>query len=158
MEKVKQDMDAKLKEKTNAYNDLEKNMRIKLEYLHNDLEKQKKNFTKEIQDLKDKLGDTQKKFTDAQTENADLKEENETLKTQVEELNKKLEDYSSFKEAIIIILKKIMKNFEPISSNLSCLSCLEFLENPLMLICGHSICLKCFNAHSDPNSKDSIVF
>ena len=27
-----------------------------------------------------------------------------------------------------------------------------------MLVCGHSICLKCFRTHSDPNSKDSIVF
>ena len=27
-----------------------------------------------------------------------------------------------------------------------------------MLCCGHSICSKCFRTHSDPNSKDSIVF
>ena len=52
----------------------------------------------------------------------------------------------------------MLKNYSDIESNLSCLSCLEFLEDPLMLIWGHSICLKCFKTHSDPNSKDSIVF
>ncbi len=42
---------------------------------------------------------------------------------------------------------------------LSCLSCLEFFkEPPLTLVCGHSICNHCFNKHSDPKSKDSLVF
>ena len=29
---------------------------------------------------------------------------------------------------------------------------------PLTLLCGHSICAKCFNTHSDPKSADSLVF
>ena len=41
---------------------------------------------------------------------------------------------------------------------MSCLSCLEYLKDPLTLVCGHSICRKCFETHSDPNSKDSLVF
>lgn len=28
----------------------------------------------------------------------------------------------------------------------------------MTLKCGHSICKTCFNKHSDPNSKDSLVF
>jgi len=29
---------------------------------------------------------------------------------------------------------------------------------PLTLLCGHSICNKCFRTHSDPKSQDSLVF
>ena len=55
-------------------------------------------------------------------------------------------------------LAKIFKSFESIESTLSCLSCLEYLTDPLTLACGHSICRKCFKTHTDPNSKDSLVF
>ena len=50
--------------------------------------------------------------------------------------------------------------FTPIEQTLSCLSCLEFLKEPkpLTLVCGHSICKKCFSQHSDPKSADSLVF
>ena len=52
----------------------------------------------------------------------------------------------------------MMKSVESIEATLSCLSCLEYLKDPLTLVCGHSICRKCFNTHSDPKSKDSLVF
>ena len=77
---------------------------------------------------------------------------------QIMKMTKSQSDFSTFKEAIEVTAKKILKSYELIDSNLSCLSCLEFLEDPLMLIWGHSIWLKCFKTHSDPNSKDSIVF
>lgn len=56
--------------------------------------------------------------------------------------------------------EKMKVGMQPIESTLSCLSCLEYLAepSPLTLICGHSICAKCFNQHSDPNSSDSLVF
>lgn len=76
--------------------------------------------------------------------------------------------------------EKFNKTVKPIEAILSCLSCVEFLEDPpVTLICGHSICkpvskvfqwgsscacllttipVQCFNRHSDPNSKDSLVF
>ena len=64
---------------------------------------------------------------------------------------------------------------------LSCLSCLQFIGDmskeknnqrgvfdssmidaegspALTLACGHSICKACFETHSDPKSKDSLVF
>ena len=64
---------------------------------------------------------------------------------------------------------------------LSCLSCLTFVgdlstdknhvkgvyvsedmdeegTNCITLTCGHSICKSCFEMHSDPTSKDSLVF
>lgn len=50
------------------------------------------------------------------------------------------------------------KSIESIDTTLSCLSCLEYLVDPLTLVCGHSICMKCFKTHSDPKSKDSLVF
>jgi len=39
-------------------------------------------------------------------------------------------------------IAKMKKSFESIDTTLSCLSCLEFLNDPLTLVCGHSICLK----------------
>ena len=62
------------------------------------------------------------------------------------------------KKGLIVAINKMMTGLENIESTLSCLSCLSFLDDPLMLTCGHSICRTCFNTHSDPKSKDSIVF
>lgn len=49
-------------------------------------------------------------------------------------------------------------NLGPIENTISCLSCLNILKDPLTLNCGHSICKACFQEHSDPKSKDSLVF
>lgn len=62
------------------------------------------------------------------------------------------------KKKIQQIIAKNKKNADDLNSTLSCLSCLEFLKEPLTLTCGHSICRTCFETHSDPNSKDSLVF
>jgi hypothetical protein len=56
------------------------------------------------------------------------------------------------------ILDRNTKPTADLDSTLSCLSCLEFLKQPQTLLCGHSICRKCFETHSDPKSKDSLVF
>ena len=85
-------------------------------------------------------------------------DENNSLNLQIKMLQKKLDDHNSFMEAVISNTKKILKLYDPIYSNLSCLSWLEFLQSPLMLIWGHSIWMNWFNQHSDPKSKDSIVF
>ena len=53
---------------------------------------------------------------------------------------------------------KNVRDVEQLDSTLSCLSCLEYLKDPLTLNCGHSICRKCFTTHSDPSSKESLVF
>lgn len=53
---------------------------------------------------------------------------------QIMKMTKSQSDFSTFKEAIEVTAKKILKSYELIDSNLSCLSCLEFLEDPLMLI------------------------
>lgn len=68
------------------------------------------------------------------------------------------EDLERIKKEIIRILQKNRKNVETLDGTLSCLSCLEYLKDPLTLVCGHSICRTCFNTHSDPGSKDSLVF
>lgn len=65
---------------------------------------------------------------------------------------------AQLKKKIHSILQKNQKNADDLNSTLSCLSCLEFLKEPLTLTCGHSICRTCFQTHSDPNSKDSLVF
>ena len=87
-----------------------------------------------------------------------LNRDKSKLEDTILKMKKVQNDFYSFKDTIIATINKVLKSYADIESNLSCLSCLEFLEDPLMLICGHSICLKCFKTHSDPNSKDSIVF
>ena len=77
------------------------------------------------------------------------------------ELRESLEQITKdnqIKKKIQAILAKNQKNTDDLNSTLSCLSCLEYLREPLTLTCGHSICRKCFETHSDPNSKDSLVF
>ena len=56
-------------------------------------------------------------------------------------------------------MARLKKGWEPMETTLSCLRCLEYLSGePLTLVCGHSICRKCFTTHSDPKSQDSLVF
>ena len=62
------------------------------------------------------------------------------------------------RERVAKILERNTKQTADLESTLSCLSCLEYLKDPLTLICGHSICRKCFETHSDPKSKDSLIF
>ncbi|CDW91147.1 UNKNOWN [Stylonychia lemnae] len=52
-------------------------------------------------------------------------------------------------------LKKILDKIE---IHISCLSCAKVYQDCLMLVCGHCICHDCISKHSDPKSKDSIVF
>jgi len=70
-------------------------------------------------------------------------------------LQQKLE---TLNKEILRLMEKTAKQTEDLESTLSCLSCLEYLSDPLTLICGHSICRKCFTTHSDPSSQDSLVF
>lgn len=66
---------------------------------------------------------------------------------------------TQFKNGILAAFDKFKMSQQQIESCLSCLSCLEFLKEPaLNLVCGHSICNNCFTKHSDPKSKDSLVF
>jgi hypothetical protein len=67
-------------------------------------------------------------------------------------------DLKSIKKNLKMAIEKMHKSFESIETTLSCLSCLEPLIDPLTLVCGHSICRKCFNTHSDPGSEESLVF
>lgn len=134
VEKSKKDADAKLKEQMQEYKDLEKNMKNKLEYLHNDIEKQKKAHRLEMEEANTKISDLTSKLADADSDRQKLTSENEDLKNKVDSFQKKLDDFAAFKKAIEVLLEKVLKLYQPISSNLSCLSCLEFLENPLMLI------------------------
>ena len=94
-----------------------------------------------------------------------MSKEKDKFRRQVQELEDKLTNFKKLKGDLIKVktmvadcIKRIKASNDSTQSQLSCLSCLEFLEAPLMLCCGHSICSKCFWTHSDPSSKDSIVF
>lgn len=132
--KHSQSLEHKLKEKNDAYNDLEKSMKNKLEILQNEIAKAKKDMQTEITTLKGDLDKAKKSITDLIRERSNLSNENEDLKAQNSAFEKKLNSYSAFKDTVSALFKKILKHYEPVASNLSCLSCLEFLEDPLMLI------------------------
>lgn len=91
----------------------------------------------------------------------EAKEELDILQEQLIKMELKLkaeisknDKYRSATKDIASVHEKMKHSFKPIESTLSCLSCLEYLSepDPLTLVCGHSICKKCFNMHSDPNS------
>ena len=101
------------------------------------------------------LQEIEKEFPDK------LKRMNEKFDASQKELQAasgKIDVLERIKGEVKRILDKTRVNAEQLDSTLSCLSCLEYLVDPLTLNCGHSICRKCFETHSDPKSKDSLVF
>jgi len=161
LEKVKSMKDKKLKESNQAYEELDTKMKGKMEFLHNDISKIKKESREQIEQLMKEVEVSKKigsKLTDAKDQISELERVNKGLNIEKESLEEKVKNFIAKNKDILSILQKITKCYEPMNSNLSWLSCLEVLERPLMLIWGHSICMNCFNSHSDPKSKDSIVF
>ena len=99
------------------------------------------------------------------SEMSERAKERDRLRRTIQELEDQMKDFKRVKGDLTKLklqvgdaLKRVKEANEGTQSQLSCLSCLDYLEDPLMLLCGHSICSKCFRTHSDPNSKDSIVF
>jgi len=76
------------------------------------------------------------------------------------------EKLNALRKTMLDSLAVLKHHSDAVAGTLSCLSCLEFLKcgpgsgvpMPLTLLCGHSICSKCFRTHSDPKSADSLVF
>ena len=87
-----------------------------------------------------------------------LKARNAELDADMRKAASQLEEELSLRRKLEGILTKNKKDVEELDSTLSCLSCLEYLKEPLVLVCGHSICTKCFGQHGDTASKDSLVF
>ena len=88
----------------------------------------------------------------------DLEDKKKTLERETNDANKRAVALITMKNGLGTCVGKMLGGIENIEATLSCLSCLNFLEEPLMLVCGHSICKTCFKMHSDPSSKDSLVF
>ena len=65
-----------------------------------------------------------------------------SIKQETEQHMKNAEKMNQIKKGILDAIAKMKKSFESIDTTLSCLSCLEYLQDPLTLVCGHSICLK----------------
>lgn len=111
-----------------------------------------KKMITELEQLKRKLED-QYVLVKSQSERADKLASNLTK----EKLDN--DNLSAKVKALLSIFEKFVMQMKPVESVLSCLSCVTFIEEPPMtLTCGHSICITCFTKHSDPNSKDSLVF
>ena len=116
----------RLKDQMQEYSDLEKNMKNKLEYLHNDIAKIKKeanseieSLNKELEEAKKKeveLGEANKKISDLEEQNKILQQEKEERETKIKECNKNNAEMMSHFQ---IELNKVLKQYEPITSNLS---------------------------------------
>ena len=61
---------------------------------------------------------------------------------EVSEFQKQADKLIATKKGILDALVKMKKSADSIETTLSCLSCLEYLTDPLTLACGHSICRK----------------
>ena len=81
-----------------------------------------------------------------------IKEKYRKLEEEMHSVTKRLGEEEMLRKRIESILDRNKKDVEDLDSTLSCLSCLEYLQEPLTLICGHSICRSCFTTHSDPKS------
>ena len=60
------------------------------------------------------------------------------------ELKDKVKEDERMRQEINRVLDKTGKNTEDLIGTLSCLSCLNYLKDPMVLKCGHSICNSCF--------------
>jgi chromosome segregation ATPase len=138
--------------------DIENKLREKVKIVESEANAIKRGFEEGMNEERLRHDQLRQRISEIASEKDKVARVNTKLEDELMKLKKAHNDFHTFKDTIVLTTKKILKSYELIDSNLSCLSCLEFLEDPLMLICGHSICLKCFKTHSDPNSKDSIVF
>ena len=126
----------------------------------------------EYQNVETQLFEQRKNYKQVEAQFLALVEVEKTFGDQLKKLNEKydealgklnlrdsqLKDFESLLSSILRLLDKSTKAATDLDSTLSCLSCLEYLKDPQTLLCGHSICRKCFETHSDPKSKDSLVF
>ena len=64
------------------------------------------------------------------------------MSSELQSIQKKAEKLGLIKKGIVDAIAKMKKSVESIDTTLSCLSCLEYLVDPLTLVCGHSICQK----------------
>ena len=87
-----------------------------------------------------------------------FKDQIDTVQKEMRVIENKYSDTLSIILKIDTVLQRNKKDVEELDGTLSCLSCLEYLKEPLTLICGHSICRGCFGQHGDTASKDSLVF
>ena len=74
-----------------------------------------------------------------------LKSKNNQLSSELVQNQKKAEKMQLIKKGINDAIAKMKRSFESIDTTLSCLSCLEYLKDPLTLVCGHSICINVLN-------------
>ena len=74
------------------------------------------------------------------------------------ESDRLMKELNDRQKMAITISSSLLKLLQAQEVQLSCLSCSRLVSDPLMLSCGHSICPSCLTKHSDPKSKDSIVF
>lgn len=139
LERYKEDAANALEVQKDEQGDIENTLRSKISEIEQENKMLKKAFDQELNEEKSKQDELRQAISDIRSEKDKLAREKAKLEEQIMKMKKVQNDFYSFKDTIVVTTKKLLKSYEVIDSNLSCLSCLEFLEDPLMLICGHSI-------------------
>lgn len=98
------------------------------EQLEKTLLEKRKEFESEMESLK-------KKNQDLLSKKAVLMNPDELQK-----IKDGLKISKDLKNSLLGIVDRSKSSIDAVNSTLSCLSCLKFLDKPLMLVCGHSIC------------------
>mmetsp|Transcript_42538 Transcript_42538/g.31147 ORF Transcript_42538/g.31147 Transcript_42538/m.31147 type:complete len:168 (-) Transcript_42538:164-667(-) len=111
----------------------------------------------EIQDLMEQRGEAQEKYEKVQAEAIHLDNERESLNALVAKKNEEISTRNQFIREVQANLALTTDFIAKIREILTCLGCLNFLESPLMLECGHSVCKDCIKRHLHPFKKDSVV-
>jgi len=129
-----------------------------LEERQDTLESANKKLREDNKSLETQLFDTRREFLALEKQFSALSEIEKTFNDKLYALQEKyskalgeqreqslrIQKFETIKKEILRLLDKNRKQTEDLDSTLSCLSCLEPLADPLTLICGHSICRKCF--------------
>lgn len=105
----------------------------------NDKKRLKVSFDTKIEELS---ADIEKLSKDYTTVSRELQEKNQIAKTFVEmqeSLKKREENLNKTK----ITISKLKNAFESFELSFACSNCSELQNEPVLLLCGHSICEKC---------------
>lgn len=134
LERSKAEANAQIETQKGEQFDVENSLRSKITDLEQELKIHRRTFDEELKQEAKKQANMQRTIDEQKSVIDNFTRDVKRLEENIMRMKKTQHDFSSFKEMIMTTINKLLKNYGDIESNLSCLSCLEFLEDPLMLI------------------------
>jgi len=120
-------------------------------------------YQKELDKKTEALKDSLKKLSENQKRNHDISSQIESINRKIPDIYRESaeqlkETVDRIRKGIYIAVLKTSSSFESLENSLSCLRCFEFLQDPLLLNCGHSICKNCFSSHTDIKFPEAMTY